>query len=86
MIRPSTVEATASSSLSRCSLSDFSVWYASASAVVARVGELAQLVRLVGVRLGVLDHLLDLVLVQARAALDLDLLLVATCRGPSPRR
>ena len=32
--------------------------------MVARVGELAQLVRLVGVRLGVLDHLLDLVLVR----------------------
>ena len=44
---------------------------------VARVGELAQLVRLVGVRLGVLDHPLHLVLGEARAALDLDLLLVA---------
>ena len=44
---------------------------------VARVRELAQLVRLAGVRLGVRDHPLDLVAREARAALDADLLLVA---------
>ena len=44
---------------------------------VARVGELAQLVRLVGVRLGLRDHPLHLVLGEPGAALDPDLLLVA---------
>ena len=44
---------------------------------VPRVGELAQLVRLVRVRLGLADHPLHLVLLEARAALDADLLLVA---------
>ena len=46
-------------------------------AVVLRVGELAHPVCLVGVRLGVVHHPLDLVVVEARAALDADLLLVA---------
>ena len=45
--------------------------------VVLRVDGLAQLARLVGVRLRVADHLLHLGLRQARAALDLDLLDVA---------
>ena len=45
--------------------------------LVPRLGQLAQLVRLAGVRLGVLHHPLDLVGLQARAALDPDLLLVA---------
>ncbi len=46
-------------------------------ALVLRVGELAHPVRLVGVRLGLVHHPLDLVVLQARAALDPDLLLVA---------
>ena len=45
--------------------------------VVARLGELARRAVVVGVRLGVLDHPLDLVLGQAGAGLDLDLLLLA---------
>ena len=53
---------------------------------VLRVGELAQPVRLVGVRLGVADHLLHLVLLQARAALDLDLLHVAGAEVLRARR
>src|SRR5215211_5612053 len=44
---------------------------------VARVGEFAQTMRVAGVVLGLPDHPLDLVLLQARAALDADLLLVA---------
>ena len=77
MTRPSIVEASASSSFSRCSLSERSVWYASCSPMFRASGELAQLVRLVGGALGLGDHPLHLVLVQARAALDADLLLVA---------
>ena len=76
-MRPSIVEASASSSLSRCSLSDALGLVGERLAEVPRVRELAQLVRLVGVRLGVLDHPLHLVLGEARAALDPDLLLVA---------
>ena len=45
--------------------------------LVLRVRELAQLVRLVAVRLGLVDHPLHLVLGEAGAALDPDLLLVA---------
>ena len=45
--------------------------------LVPRDGQVLRPAILVGVRLGVLDHPLDLVLVQARAALDPDLLLVA---------
>ena len=45
--------------------------------VVARLGELAQALVVVGVRLGVGHHLLDLVVRQAGARLDLDLLLLA---------
>ena len=46
-------------------------------ALVLGVGELAQPLVVVGVRLGVLDHALDLVVGQAGARPDLDLLLVA---------
>ena len=46
-------------------------------AVVARLRELALTAVVVGVRLGVGDHPLDLVLGQARAGPDLDLLLLA---------
>ena len=77
IFRTSIVEASDSSSFSRCSLSVFSVWYARLLRRVAGVGELTQPVRLVGVGLGVLDHPLHLVLGEARAAFDLDLLLVA---------
>ena len=44
---------------------------------VAGLGQLAQALVLVGVRLGVGDHALDLVVGEPRAGLDLDLLLLA---------
>ena len=44
---------------------------------VAGLGQLALLAVLLGVRLGVLDHLLDLGVGEPGAALDLDLLLLA---------
>src|SRR5207237_2510858 len=45
--------------------------------VVARLGKLPRAAVLIGVGLGVGDHPLDLILGQARAGLDLDLLLFA---------
>jgi len=46
-------------------------------AVVAGLGQLAQPAVVLGVRLGVLDHRLDLVVRQSGAGADLDLLLLA---------
>ena len=53
---------------------------------VARLGQLALLAVLLGVRLGVLDHLLDLGLGEPGAALDLDRLLLAGAEVLAPRR
>ena len=53
---------------------------------VSRVCELAQAMGLPGMRLGVLDHPVDVVLREAGAALDADLLLVARAEVLSPTR
>ena len=63
--------------LSPCSFSSFSVWYASVSAVL-RVSASSRLALvLLGVRLGVLDHLVDVVLAERGAAGDDHRLLLA---------
>ena len=54
--------------------------------LVTRLGEFPQLARLVGVRLGVVDHALDFLLGEAGPRLDADLLLVAGAEVTSPTR
>ena len=51
--------------LSPCSLSSFSVWYTSESASL-RISASSALAVFLGVRLGVLDHLVDVVLAERR--------------------
>ena len=73
-------------STDRPSLSCFSAWYAAFSAAVAGLDQLALAAVLVGVRLGVLDHPLDLCVSEAGAGLDLDLLLLAGAEVLAPTR
>ena len=80
----STVVFSSPSSLSPCSLRSFSVWYTRVSALLRTSASSRRTAVLLGVGLGVLHHLVDGVLVQARLARDRHRLLLV--RGPVLRR